>query len=224
MKSENTNRESQRVAELATEYERKGYTVTLPRRPQDLPAFLRELGYTPDLIARAKGETLVVEVKSRETSATLSSLSAIAEKINARPGWQFVLVFTNPRSASTEPRRPSPDKVVTLLEKSRSMGYDTQPHVEAAFLFAWVALEAALLTSKQDPTAGKGASTPWTLIRNAAMNGLLAREDAHVLDRLFRTRNALLHAVDETPPTPNDVELLRRIAEDLLRQRERGEA
>lgn len=224
MKPDNTNRESQRVADLAAEYERKGYTVTLPRSPQDAPAFLRELGYTPDLIAKSKDETLIIEVKSRETSATLSSLSAIAERINAKPGWQFVLVLTNPRSTGSEPQSATPAKVLALLEKSRAMGYGTQPHLEAAFLFAWVALEAALLASPQKPSTGRTSSTPWTLIRNAAMNGLLAREDAHALERLFRTRNALLHAADETPPTQADVENLRRIAQELLRQRERDEA
>jgi len=224
MKPENTNRESQRVAELAADYERKGYAVTLPMRPKDAPAFLRELGYTPDLIAKTKDETLIIEVKSRETSATLSSLSSIAERINAKPGWQFVLVFTNPRSATSEPLSATPEKVVELLEKSRAMGFESQSHLEAAFLFAWVALEAALLTSPQKPSTGRTSSTTWTLIRNAAMNGLLAREDAHALERLFRTRNALLHAGDENPPTRDDVECLRRIAQDLLRQRERDEA
>jgi hypothetical protein len=224
MKPDNTSRESQRVAELVTDYERKGYTVTLPRRPQDAPAFLRELGYTPDLIATTKDETLIVEVKSRETAATLSSLSTIAERINAKPGWQFVLVFTNPRIVPTEPQHATPDKVVALLEKSKAMGFESQPHVEAAFLFAWVALEAALLTSPVKASTGRTSSTPWTLIRNAAMNGLLAREDARSLERLFRTRNALLHAGDEVPPTRADVESLRRIAQDILRQYERDEA
>jgi hypothetical protein len=224
MKPDNTNRESQRVAELAAEYERKGYTVTLPRRPQDGPAFLRELGYTPDLIAKTKDETLIIEVKSRQTSATLSSLSVIAERINAKPGWQFVLVFTNPRTAGSEPQSATPDKVLALLEKSRAMGFASQPHLEAAFLFAWVALEAALLASPKKATTGRSSSTPWTLIRDAAMNGLLAREDAHALERLFRIRNALLHAADEVPPTQADVENLRRIAQELLRQRERDEA
>lgn len=224
MKPDNTNRESQRVAELAVEYERKGYTVTLPRNPKDTPAFLRELGYTPDLIAKTKDETLIIEVKSRETSAALSSLSAIAERINAKPGWQFVLVFTNPRTAGGESPSATPDKVLALLEKSRAMSFKSQPHAEAAFLFAWVALEAALLESPQKASTGRSSTTPWTLIRNAAMNGILAREDAQALERLFRTRNAILHAADEVSLTQADVENLHRIAQELLRQGERDEA
>lgn len=224
MKPENTDRESQRVAELVADYERKGYTVTVPRRQHDAPAFLRELGYTPDLIAKTKDETLIIEVKSRETSATLGALSAIAEQINAKPGWQFVLVFTNPRSIGNEPKSTTPGKVEELLEKSRALGFGSQTHLEAAFLFAWVALEAALLASPQRASTGRNPTTPWTLIRNAAMNGLLAREDTHALERLFKTRNALLHAADEVPPTRADVEILRRIAQDIVQQRERDEA
>jgi uncharacterized protein YegP (UPF0339 family) len=96
MKPENTPREARRVAELAVDYERKGYVVTIPRGPSDTPAFLRDLNYTPDLIARSNDETLVVEVKSRETTAALAELTNIAERINERKGWQFVLAFTNP--------------------------------------------------------------------------------------------------------------------------------
>jgi Holliday junction resolvase-like predicted endonuclease len=224
MKSANTSRESQRVGELAAEYERKGYSVTLPRQQKDTPEFLHELGYTPDLIARSGDETLVIEVKSRETSATLASLSNIAERVNAKPGWQFVLVFTNPRNPPLEAPRVTPDKVTVLLEKSRAMGYESQSHQDAAFLFAWVALEAALLTLPPTTTTGRNVSTPWTLIRNAAMNGLVAREDAHTLERLFKIRNSLLHAGDDASPTRSDIDSLRRIAEEVLHQRERDEA
>ena len=216
MKSENTNRESQKVAELAAEYERKGYLVTRPQRPQDTPEFLRKLGYTPDLIAKSKDETLIIEVKSRETSATLASLSQIAESVNARPGWQFVLVFTNPRSTPSSPQRPSPDKVTTLLEKSRALRYESHPHNEAAFLFAWAAIETALRTLPSLANTERAASTPSTLIRNAVIDGVLAREDAYTLDRLFKIRNSLLHAGDDSAPTRNDVEILLRLAGEVL--------
>jgi hypothetical protein len=223
MISENTNRESQRVAELATEYARKGYSVTLPQSADDTPQFLRELGYMPDLIARSKNETLVIEVKSRETSATLASLSNVADRVNAKPGWQFVLVFTNPRGTFVESQRSTPEKVARLLEKSRVMGYESQAHVEAAFLFAWSALEAALRSLPTHEITGRVASAPSTLIRNAAIDGLLARGDVRALQLLFKIRNSLLHAGDEVPPARSDVDRLLRITEEVLRQHRRGE-
>ena len=157
-------------------------------------------------------------------SATLATLSNVAERVNAKPGWHFVLVFTNPRSAPTESQRSTPDKVAVLLEKSRSMGYESPTHVEAAFLFAWAALEAALRMLPPQAASGRAASTSWTLIRNAAIEGLLAREDARDLELLFKTRNSLLHAGDEVAPSRADVDRLRRIVEEVLRQRERDEA
>src|SRR5262245_6723949 len=106
MNSQNTDRESQRVKELATEYRNKGYTVTTPGALSDAPEFLRVAGYVPDLIARSKSGNLVIEVKSRQTASDLRFLSQVAEHVNAQPGWEFVLVFTNPRESSSTSGEP----------------------------------------------------------------------------------------------------------------------
>jgi len=218
MSSENTNRESQRIRALATEYRRKGYKVTAPRESSDAPEFLRPLNYVPDLIATSAGENLVIEVRSRQTAKELSWLSAVAERVNAQSGWQFVLVFTNPKKSELTPSFPTAEKTEELLRKSRSMGSLTPAHVEAAFLFAWSALEATVRLLPTEKGEGRPVSTPWTLIRDAAMEGLIARDDALVLERLFKLRNSLLHAGDEPMPVEDDVESLRRITEELLHQ------
>lgn len=216
MKTEIPIRESQKVVELATDYQSRGYKVVLPRSRSEGPDFLKSSGYVPDIIARSEKENLIIEVKSRQTSHDLSRLSEIAELVNAQPGWQFVLVFTNPRESSPVPTRPSAQKARELLQKSRALRGQDQAHIEAAFLFAWVALEASLHLLPERRKSTKTPTTPWTLIRNAAMEGYIGRDDAEVLDRLFKLRNSLLHAGNETSPSSKEVEDLRKIAEEII--------
>lgn len=220
MKTENTNRESQRVTELANEYKAKGFDVTIPRSSKDNPFFLRESPYIPDLIATSAKENLVIEVKSRKTAGTLGTLSEIAERVNSQPSWKFVLVLTNPRNINTrEPiEGPSPAKAMALLEKSRALGLSDQTHTEAAFLFAWAALEAALHSMAVSTTASQTPRSVWTLVRDAAMQGNIARSDSNELNHLFKMRNSLLHAGDEIPPSASDVNRLREVVRDLLQQ------
>ena len=48
------------------------------------------------------------------------------------------------------------------------------------------------------------------------MEGFIGREDAAVLDRLFKLRNSLLHAGNEVSPSYKEVEALRKIAEEII--------
>ena len=225
MKPENTNRESQRVTELANEYTAKGFDVIIPRSSKDNPVFLRKYPYIPDLIATSSKENLVIEVKSHETAGTLGTLSDIAEKVNSQPSWKFVLVLTNPRNISAkEPLwTPSTAKAIALLEKSNAMGLSDQTHTEAAFLFAWAALEAALHSMAESEKSSQTPRSVWTLVRDAAMHGNIGRSDSNELNHLFKKRNSLLHAGDESPPSGSDVNRLKEVVHELLQQTARQE-
>lgn len=216
MKTQTPIRESQKVVELASDYQNRGFEVVVPHSRRETPDFLKNSDYVPDIIARSAKENLIIEVKSRQTSQDLGRLSQIAELVNAQPGWQFVLVFTNPREVSPVSSQPSAQKARGLLEKSRAMRGQDQAHLEAAFLFAWVALEASLHLLPEGRKSTKTPTTPWTLIRNAVMEGYIDRDDAEVLDRFFKIRNSLLHAGSEVSPSAPEVEKLRRIAEEII--------
>jgi hypothetical protein len=219
MKSDQTTRESQRVSDLANEYQKKGYTVLQPQSTSDLPAFLRATNYMPDLIAKSKEENLIIEVKSSKTVQELDRLSGVSELINAQKDWQFVLVLTNPRETPLVRSTFSAAKVSDLLNKSRALRErEDSVHVEAAFLFAWAAVEASLRLFPEKEIGRRQPSTPSTLIRNAAMAGRLERKEAQELERLFRIRNSLLHAGDDRPPTSADVDLLYRVATASIRE------
>ena len=216
-------RERQRVLELIQEYRAKGFTVLEPSSPEELPMFMRNHGYVPDLIVRSKKENLVVEVKSSESIASLDALSDVSELVNAQEDWHFVLVLTNPRQEkSSATPITSRSKVLELLERAKHIGSLEDPALlEAWFIYAWVAVEACLdlLSVRQEKARPMGALT---YIRDLAMQGELDRRDAQRLERLYKTRSAFLHSVGDAKVVVADVEWLQRFTESLLTDAENG--
>jgi len=216
--TESSVRESQRVRDLARQYRRDGYHVVIPSGLSDVPKFLAKTGYVPDLIATSEHDNLIVEVKTQETASTLDSLSSVSDLVNAQRGWQFVLVVTNPRSPQPPEGETSIGKAQSFLDKARALGTQDETHTQASFLFAWVALEAALRRLFEASLTEKKPRSGWTLIRDAAIAGQLDRRDAQELDRLYKVRSSLLHAGDALGPRPQDVVLLQRVVEECMRQ------
>ena len=221
-----SNRERQRVMELIQEYRSKGFTVLEPSDRDDLPEFLRNRNYLPDLIARSKDENLVIEVKSSESIATLEPLSHISELVNARKGWQFVLVLTNPRQEKgVASPAASRAKVLQLIERAKHVeSLDDPALLEAWFIYAWVAAEACLeLLSSEVETQKIRPAGVMTYIRNLAMQGELDRKDAQRLERLYKARSAILHAVGDGKVNRDDVEWLQGFTESFLNEAREGE-
>jgi hypothetical protein len=219
-------RERQRVLELIQEYRSKGFTVLEPSDPDDLPEFLGNRNYMPDLIARSRDENLVIEVKSSETLAALERLSSISELVNAQKDWHFVLVLTNPRQEKN-PASPATSraKVLQLIERARHVESLEDPALlEAWFIYAWVAAEACLevlaTRSEKETRRSVGART---YIRDLAMGGELDRKDAQRLEKLYKARSAFLHSAGDAKVTAEDVEWLQGFTESLLSEAVNGQ-
>ncbi|MEO1347970.1 MAG: hypothetical protein AAFW84_04105 [Cyanobacteria bacterium J06635_15] len=90
--------EHRRVMRLAREYRRHGYDVTVYPGAEDLPPVLSK--HSLDLVAKAEGRTVAVEVRTRENLTLNGSedLRRIAERVNQIPNWDFELVVTNSRA------------------------------------------------------------------------------------------------------------------------------
>jgi hypothetical protein len=84
-------RQRQRLVSIASEYEGQGYEVKLQPAPDDLPDFLSAL--KPDLIATGKGETVVVDMKTRDELSNENSVAALEAALRNRPGWRFELIY-----------------------------------------------------------------------------------------------------------------------------------
>lgn len=220
MKSTSTKREQRRLLELANEYRRKGFGIVVPTRLADVPPFLRELNYTPDLIATSDTETLVVEVKSAETRGSIPELSSIADAVNAREGWQFVLVMTNPKERAIQTSTVSPASVEQLIQEAEYVADQQDERLRtSAFVLSWVAAEAAVRVHTTRSDAEKQASL-LTLIRDATIMGDLDRDDALRLERLYKVRSSILHGLKSTPIRQSDTRWLIGMARSLEKEAE----
>src|SRR2546421_11592842 len=78
------------VDRVAQEYRGRGYQVILSPSASDLPEFARDL--QPDIVARRQDDSLLIEVKRGSSVRDNERLRAIAQRVEAQPGWRFVLV------------------------------------------------------------------------------------------------------------------------------------
>jgi REase_AHJR-like len=95
----NTNSllEHRRLLQLANEYLRKGYSVSIYPSSEKLPPKLA--GLSLDLIADNGSKVVAAKVRTRETLSLNGSedLLRISKLVEQLPGWEFELVVTNPR-------------------------------------------------------------------------------------------------------------------------------
>jgi hypothetical protein len=130
--------ERRRITEIADEYRKRGYSVTIEPLADEVPAFIAP--YRPDLIAKGPNETVVVEVKAG--TRTTPDLVSVAQAINSRPGWRFELVFLDVTSQVGRSDLQSVEQLERMLsEADRLLGTDMQA---AAFVVLWSATEGAL--------------------------------------------------------------------------------
>lgn len=223
-KGKRSGRERRKTLLLAREYEGRGFSVAVEPQGERLPEFLRELRFRPDLIVEAPGESIVVEVTSRESVDRLRELSVVSERIEREPGWRFMLVMTNPRSPR-EPEFPVPlaqlgdlrdavRRVERLHEQFRSgeTGYE-----HAVLLLAWSVVEGILRVYLY---TGKGnnaqARSGQSLVRDAVMLGFVELEDGEFLDRMAPVRNRIVHGVVSERVSGPDLDRLVRMCRSLI--------
>ena len=76
--------ERDRLDKVAQDYRARGYQVRIQPHREDLPDFLSS--FEPDLLASGKGETIVIEVKTRGELNSPPSPQALAAALQDRPG------------------------------------------------------------------------------------------------------------------------------------------
>lgn len=219
-------REQEKIKELAREYSAKGYEVILEPSSADLPDFLKSLSYHPDLIVKSPKENLVIEVKSSESISSAKSLVKFAELIKKQDGWDFVLVFTNPKQkneellgevyVSPEHLHRSIGKVEYLLSNN-SFKFD-----DVALLYLWSIIEAVLrfgLSLSEIESKGKNVKS---LLRDSIVFGIISKYDYETFFSLMAKRNSISHGFLEESVTRNELEralnLIKRIYNELSRQ------
>ncbi len=217
-------RERRKTLLLAGEYEERGFRVDVQPQGERLPKFLRESRYRPDLIVEGHGESIVIEVISRESVERLRELSDVSETIERQPGWRFMVVMTNPRSprerdfpvplAELDDLREAVRRVEKLHEQFRNgeAGYE-----QAVLLLAWTVVEGALrmylYTGKRRQVQ---VQLGQSLVRDAVMLGFVELEDGEFLDRMASVRNRVAHGVVSERVSDADLDRLVRVCRSLV--------
>ena len=90
------DRQIARISKLARDYKNLGYQVFAELTGYKSPDVIS--GVKPDLVAKKGDETIIIEVKTRDTTkSNKDKIEQLARYADSRPGTRFDFVMTNPR-------------------------------------------------------------------------------------------------------------------------------
>jgi REase_AHJR-like len=164
--------------QVADEYQRRGYQVTLLPEARDLPDSLRHL--RPSLLAKLGNDHVAVIVKASRPSSVLPTIPDI--ELLRTEGWRLEINFAD----DPVPPIAAPDAVAARSREATQIANDH--HKEAALLFLWAAVEEALrgLASRFAPhETGRRVLPP----DQAYSIGLLSSSQHRLLSSLRKLRN-----------------------------------
>ncbi len=218
------DRELRKTQQLARHYERHGFRVSVQPRGEQLPEFLRESRYRPDLIVEGPEESIVIEVTSRRSAMRLRELSDVSRTIERQRGWEFMLVMTNAQL----PREPDfpvhvaeigdlRDAFRWVEELHEQCKKDSGKYSHAVLLSVWAIVEGVirmyLYTGRRNRQQVRSAHS---LVRDAVMLGFLELDDGEFFDRMASARNNVAHGVVTESVSAADLERLVRQCKLLL--------
>jgi hypothetical protein len=206
-------RERRRITEIADEYRQRGYSVTIEPSLDEVPPFIAP--YRPDLIAKGRNETVVIEVKAG--TRTPADLASVAAAINSRPGWRFELVLLDIATQPvTSELLPVDQLEKTLSEVQRLLGSDLQ---HAGFVLLWSATEGALRHAAKRNNI-EADRDPRRLIRQLTSHGLITQTELQMLEQCLSVRNQVAHGFEAGTL---DAALVRQLLSFTRRLLEAGE-
>jgi hypothetical protein len=222
MKNSTQQREASKAKEVANEYKKKGYRVILEPRISDLPDALKKLNFQPDIIATLGDTNLVIEVKTFE-SIKNKNLAELAERIKAMEGWDFELVYTNPKSKPQIPSEATTDSYEeiknNLNRAAKFLDTDaSKEYPDAALLLIWSAVENALRVNYKTYKPDSKTSIPRVLVRDSVILGIIGKNDQAFLESMMVKRNEVSHGVAKSKVLKKDLERLIKLGNSIVEQ------
>jgi hypothetical protein len=204
------------VQRLASEYRAKGYEVVAEPSLKERPAFLQD--YQPDLIARSKDESIIVEVKVGTEVAHGARLQPIAERIAANPGWRFSLVVVNPdrKDAARIVEQEVLGLELAKDQAKRAKLLADQGMMDAAFLLMWSSVEAALKHILIRAHLPIGSLSTSIILRELFSAGEISRDQFERAMKALPVRNSLVHG-GAAALNSADMDSLTKLEESLFR-------
>lgn len=190
------SREENRIADIANEYRRKGYKVTINPPQSSLPSFLSN--YRPDIIAEGERESVVVEVTSRQSLSNDDRIYRMAKIVGRQLGWRFDLVMTNPKGStliSSESRLPNIEELSKRLTKAKKLV--SHGDLEAAISIAWSAAEGLLRLIGKDEHIDLDKQSSSYVTKKLYSLGLIDDSSYRELSDFYKVRNSISHGLVE---------------------------
>jgi hypothetical protein len=218
MTLQTTEREHQRLREVAREYRQRGYEVLIEPRPDQLPDFLAS--FRIDMLAWSAEESVIIEVRTQESLTAAPELDALAQVLYDKPSWRFELVVTNPRDRSALRFKDaiSLDHLDITYRLHEARQLSEQEHGEAALLLAWSATEALLRYIAGSEAVPVEQHDPSQVTKSLFIYGVLDKEQYQTLQDALHVRNTVAHGYQEQPSLANTVAQLLEVADQLQKR------
>jgi hypothetical protein len=176
------------------------------------------VGFEPDLIASGKGETIVVEVKTRGDLASAPVAPELEAAIRSRPGWRFEVII----DGIDEPQQTlTATQIRALLEEATEL--EQRKHPVAALLVLWTATEAALRLLASRENVELESLAPGYLVTRLYTLGLLERGQYQRLNGAMHLRNHAAHGF-QVAVTSENLSGIAIVLNELLKEVEVGVA
>ena len=175
----------------ADEYRSLGYLVSREELLENVP------GFRADLVVRKDGHTKVVEVRTQSSLAAAEQLDEVARVINDTPGWSFELHLLGDADQSPVPAVSQDFAETDIIQHLRTAEQlYSDGFVEAAFMTAWAATEAAtrILVGARGVSI-ESVKSPGYLLNQAAFHNAIHPEEYDHLRELSTYRNAVVHGL-----------------------------
>ena len=205
--------EGKRAQDIADEYRRRGYEVTIGPTEEQLPPFLA--GFSPDILMEKGDKSVVVEVRSRPTMEKEGRPSGLAGAVRDRPGWTYWLSQVN---VGEQLRVPKGVRAFSREDVFRCAA-ESERLLEAgladeAFVRACAAADGAVRILLDEEGELLGRPPAEHAISQATHEGIISMECYFLLRDALRRRNALVHgfALDDT-----DNESVREVVDAAMR-------
>src|SRR6266540_6725444 len=83
--------EEKRLFDIAEEYKRRGYVVTISPTRKTLPDFLTK--FKPDMVAEGPNDSVVIEVKTSGKIRGTDYWKELSSVVRQNPGWRLELII-----------------------------------------------------------------------------------------------------------------------------------
>jgi hypothetical protein len=210
MASSGVRTDEARLRDIAEEYKKLGYKVTVAPPAKQLPKFLSR--FRPDLVAEGARESVVVEVQSTSRKRGSDYWTALSDALQKHPGWRLDLILNG--SSERIPKTINERLVRKRLDEGRVLA--EQGMLAASLLITWSAAEAAMrLASKRNEVDLPDQQTA-TVITRLYTDGVIERGEYDFLLESMRMRNTVAHGFEQRRISVGSLRRLQQISLRLL--------